>query len=128
MQVKELISILEKCDENDEITFIFDENPRFSWDRGHGLHEVSMIHVTGFKINGKIPLTNGSTHHIIEEDAPTIFKMEESEMKERRFMTEREAKGEDYTFCYDCNHFYGDRKSTRLNSSHRLTSRMPSSA
>jgi len=77
MQVKELISILEKCDENDEITFIFDENPRFSWDRGHGLHEVSMIHVTGFKINGKIPLTNGSTHHIIEEDAPTIFKSED---------------------------------------------------
>ena len=24
------------------------------------------------------------------------------------FANEKECKGEDYTFCYDCNHFYGD--------------------
>ena len=29
-------------------------------------------------------------------------------MTERRFQTEREAKGDDYKFCYDCNYFYGD--------------------
>lgn len=74
MKVKELISILEKCDENDEITFIFDESEQFSWNRGNGLHEVSQVNVTGFKIDGKIPLTNGSSYHLVEEDAPSIFK------------------------------------------------------
>ena len=46
----------------------------------------------------------------IEEEIEKVNEqMEEIEMrKERRFMTEREAKGDDYTFCYDCNHLYGD--------------------
>ena len=35
-------------------------------------------------------------------------KMEAQIMTERRFQTEKEAKGDDYTVCYDCNHFYGD--------------------
>lgn len=46
----------------------------------------------------------------IEDEIEKVNEqMEEMEMrKERRFMTEREAKGDDYKFCYDCNHFYGD--------------------
>ena len=46
----------------------------------------------------------------IEEEIEKVNEqLEEMEMrKERRFMTEREAKGDDYKFCYDCNHFYGD--------------------
>ena len=37
-----------------------------------------------------------------------LNKMEAKIMTERRFQTEREAKGDDYKFCYDCNYFYGD--------------------
>ena len=59
MQVKELIKILEKCDENDEITFIFDNDDKLSTNRGEGLFEVSQVNVTGQKINGKIALSNG---------------------------------------------------------------------
>lgn len=73
MEVWRLIQILEKCDPNDEITFIFDENERFSWDRGNGLKEASMVSVTGYKINGKIPLTNGWSSKLIEKDAPSIY-------------------------------------------------------
>lgn len=73
MYVKDLLNILKDCNEEDEITFIFDENERFSWNRGNGLHEVSQVNVTGYKINGKIALTNGCSHHLVEEDAPIIF-------------------------------------------------------
>jgi len=73
MYVKDLLRILEKCDENDEITFIFDEDPRYSWDRGEGLHEVTMVNVTGKKINGKIPLTNGFSSKLLKGDEESIF-------------------------------------------------------
>lgn len=74
MQVKKLIDILKMCDENDEVTFIFDSNEMFSWDRGNGLFEVSQVNVTGYKINGKIPLTNGNSHHLVKDDAELIYK------------------------------------------------------
>lgn len=74
MYVKDLKQILAKCDENDEITFIFDEDNRFSWDRGHGLKEVTMVNVTGYKINGKIALTNGMSSKLIKGDEESIFK------------------------------------------------------
>lgn len=74
MEVWRLIKILEKCDPNDEITFIFDSNKRFSWDRGDGLFEATMVSVTGFKINGKIPLTNGWSSKLVEPGAPLIYK------------------------------------------------------
>lgn len=74
MQVKDLIKILEKCDENDEITFIFDNDERLSRNRGEGLFEVSQVSVTGQKINGKIALSNGRTYKLIQEDAESIFK------------------------------------------------------
>lgn len=74
MQVKELIKILEKCDENDEITFIFDNDDKLSTNRGEGLFEVSQVNVTGQKINSKIALSNGRTYKLIQEDAESIFK------------------------------------------------------
>lgn len=74
MNVGRLISILEMCDENDEVTFIFDSDERFSTDIGEGLFEVSQLNVTGLKINGRIPLTNGMTHKVITGDEPSIFK------------------------------------------------------
>ena len=73
MYVKDLIQILEKCNPDDEVTFIFDEDPSLSRDRGQGLHEVTMFNVTGYKINGKIPLTNGMTHKLIKGDEDLIF-------------------------------------------------------
>lgn len=74
MKVQRLIDILKDCNPNDEITFIFDSNEMFSWDRGNGLFEVSQVNVTGYKINGKIPLTNGNSHHLVEDDAELIYK------------------------------------------------------
>lgn len=74
MQVKDLIKILEKCDENDELTFIFTDNKYFSWNRGNGLFEASQINVVGSKINGKIALSNGGFAPLVEEDAEDIFK------------------------------------------------------
>ena len=73
MYVKDLKQLLAKCDENDEITFIFDENKSFSWDRGDGLKEVTQVNVTGYKINGKIALTNGLTYKLLKGDEPSIF-------------------------------------------------------
>ena len=73
MYVKDLIQILEKCDENDEVTFIFDETSNSHWERGHGLKEVSMINVTGYKINDKIALSNGFSAKLLKGDEPSIF-------------------------------------------------------
>ncbi len=73
MYVKDLIAILEKCNPNDEMTFIFDENPRLSWNCGNGLHEVSQVNVTGYKINGKVALTNGMSSKLLTGEEPTIF-------------------------------------------------------
>src|SRR5881394_1435304 len=42
--------------------------------------------------------------------------------------TGREEIGQDYVFAQEENFYYLDRKSTRLNSSHTIQSRMPSSA
>ena len=74
MYVKDLKQILELCDENDEITFIFDENSNAHFERGHGLKETSMINVTGYKINGKIALTNGFSAKLLKGDEESIFK------------------------------------------------------
>lgn len=73
MYVKDLISILAKCDENDEVTFIFDESKHFSCDRGDGLKEASQVNVTGLKINGKIALTNGFSAKLLKGDEESIF-------------------------------------------------------
>ena len=74
MYAKELIQILSKCNPDDEITFIFDENERFSYDRGNGLKETTMVNVTGYKINGKIALTNGWSSKLLKGgDEETIF-------------------------------------------------------
>lgn len=73
MYIKDLLQILSKCDPDDEITFIFDENPSYSWDRGNGLHEVTQVNVTGRKINGKIPLTNGFSSQLLKGDEEHIF-------------------------------------------------------
>lgn len=73
MYAKELIQILSKCNPEDEITFIFDENPSYSWDRGNGLHEVAQVNVTGKKINGKIALSNGWSAKLLKGDEETIF-------------------------------------------------------
>ena len=73
MKAKELMRILLKCNPDDEITFIFDENPRYSSDLGQGLHEVSDVNVTGKKINGKIALTNGWTSKLLNGNEESIF-------------------------------------------------------
>lgn len=73
MKAQELMRILLKCNPDDEITFIFDENPRYSSDLGQGLHEVSQVNVTGKKINGKIALTNGMTHKLLNGTEESIF-------------------------------------------------------
>ena len=73
MYVKDLKQLLAKCDENDEITFIFDENKTLSWDRGEGLKEVTQVNVTGYKINGKIALTNGFSAKLLKGDESRIF-------------------------------------------------------
>lgn len=74
MKVKQLIDILKDCNEEDEITFIFDSDKSRSWNRGNGLYEVAMVNVTGYKINNKIPLTNGMSSRLVKEDAELIFK------------------------------------------------------
>lgn len=74
MQVKDLIKILEKCDGEDEISFIFDDSKMKSIDRGNGLFETIGIDVTALKINGRVALTNGMSCHLIEDDAESIFK------------------------------------------------------
>lgn len=74
MRVQDLINILQNCNGNDELTFIFDSNERFSTERGNGLFEVSQVNVTGLKINGRIALTNGNSHHLVEDDADSIFE------------------------------------------------------
>lgn len=50
----------------------------------------------------------GQQNFLKETNQLFLNKMEAQIMIERRFQTEREAKGDDYKFCYDCNHFYGD--------------------
>lgn len=74
MYVKDLMKILVECDENDEITFIFDENSNTHREREHGLKETTMINVTGYKINGKIALTNGFSAKLLKGDEESIFK------------------------------------------------------
>lgn len=74
MYVKDLLQILAQCDENDEVTFIFDERGHFSRDRGNHLREVSQINVTGVKIDGKIALTNGLSAFLLKGDEESIFK------------------------------------------------------
>lgn len=73
MYVKDLKRLLELCDENDEITFIFDENSNTHREREHGLKETTMINVTGKKINGKIALTNGVSAKLLKGDEESIF-------------------------------------------------------
>ena len=73
MQVQALINILEKCNPTDEITFIFDSNPMFSRERTDGIFEVSQVNMTGLKINGKIPLTNGMSSKLLKGDEDSIF-------------------------------------------------------
>lgn len=73
MQAKDLIETLSKCNPDDEITFIFDENPTRSWDCGNGLHEVTEVNVTGKKIHGKIALTNGLSSKLLTGTEEEIF-------------------------------------------------------
>lgn len=73
MKVRELLATLVKCDMDDEVTFIFDDDTTRSWDRGHGLHEVSMFNVTGRKINGKIAFSNGRSAMLLKGDEEFIF-------------------------------------------------------
>lgn len=73
MYAKDLIRILSKCNPDDEITFIFDENTTRSWDRGNGLHEATQVNVTCKKINGKIALTNGLSSKLLNGDEEEIF-------------------------------------------------------
>ncbi|WP_296875583.1 hypothetical protein [uncultured Methanobrevibacter sp.] len=73
MYVGDLIRILEKCDENDEVTFIFDENSNSHWEREHGLKEVTMVNVCGYKINGKIAMSNGMSAKLLKGDEESIF-------------------------------------------------------
>jgi len=73
MYVKDLKQLLELCDENDEITFIFDENSNSHWEREHGLKEATMVNVCGYKINGKIALSNGWSDKLLKGDEPSIF-------------------------------------------------------
>ncbi len=73
MYVKDLKQILDKCDEDDEIIFIFDENCRAHIEREHGLKQTSMINVCGKKIDGKIALSNGLSAKLLKGDEPSIF-------------------------------------------------------
>ena len=73
MYVKDLIQILEKCNPNDEVTFIFDETPMFSRTRTEDLKEASQVNVTGYKINGKVALTNGASAKLLKGDEEKIF-------------------------------------------------------
>lgn len=74
MQVRDLMAVLEKCNGEDEITFIFDNNKFLSRERETGLFEVSQISVTALKINGKIALTNGMSSKLLKGDEETIYK------------------------------------------------------
>ena len=74
MYVKDLKQILDKCDDNDEITFIFDENKRYSYEREHNLKETSQVNVCGKKIGNKIALTNGFCAKLLKGDEPSIFE------------------------------------------------------
>lgn len=73
MYVKDLKQLLAKCDDNDEITFIFDENSNTHIERKYGLKETTMIDVCGKKINNKIVLSNGLTYKLLKGDEPSIF-------------------------------------------------------
>ena len=73
MYVKDLMRILADCDENDEVTFIFDENSNSHREREHGLKETTMVNVCGYKINGKIALSNGWSAKLLKGDEPSIF-------------------------------------------------------
>lgn len=73
MQVKDLIKVLQKCDGEMEVTFIFDNDERLSWDRNDGLFETTIVNVTGKQINGKVALTNGKSAKLLKGDEPSIF-------------------------------------------------------
>lgn len=73
MYVSDLIRILEKCDENDEVIFIFDENCHAHIEREHGLKQTSRIDVCGKKIDGKIALSNGWSAKLLKGDEESIF-------------------------------------------------------
>lgn len=73
MYVRDLKQILAKCDDNDEITFIFDENSNSHFEREHNLKETTMINVCGKKINGKIALSNGWSAKLLKGDEESIF-------------------------------------------------------
>lgn len=73
MYVRDLKQLLELCDENDEITFIFDENSNTHREREHNLKETTMINVCGYKINGKIALSNGWSAKLLKGDEESIF-------------------------------------------------------
>ena len=73
MYVKDLMRILADCDENDEVTFIFDENSNSHREREHGLKETTMVNVCGYKINGKIALSNGWSAKLLKGDEESIF-------------------------------------------------------
>ena len=77
MYVKDLLKILVRCNPDDEVTFIFDDDTVRYWDRGDNLKEVTMFDVTGHKINGKIAFTNGRSAKLLKGDEPTIFKSED---------------------------------------------------
>ena len=74
MYVKDLKQLLELCDENDEITFIFDENSHSHRELEHNLKETTMINVCGKKINGKIALSNGFSAKLLKGNEASIFK------------------------------------------------------
>lgn len=73
MRVRDLIQVLANCNPNDEVTFIFDSNSMLSRERVDGIFEVSQVNVTGSKINGKIPLTNGMSSKLLKGDEESIF-------------------------------------------------------
>ena len=73
MYVKDLKEILELCDENDEIIFIFDENNNAHFEREHGLKQTTMINVCGKKIDGKIALSNGFSAKLLKGDEESIY-------------------------------------------------------
>ena len=76
MNVKNLKELLDKCDENDEIIFIYDENTNTYRDLGNGLKEIIGINVTGKKINGKIALTNGRSCQLLKGNEKSIIKVD----------------------------------------------------
>ena len=74
MYVKDLLDILEDCDPEDEVTFIFDEDKKLSWDMGENMKQVTQINVCGKKIDGKIALTNGFCAVLLDGSEESIFK------------------------------------------------------